>query len=148
MIFQANGELPERVRGLGCRRGNGKAVLYIRGQHPRNGIVLRRDDSRVDAAASAKIPREVKWPVNGQTVSLDTTSLLKHHYIMFAHRLRMMKRMCAFILFILYFQVRFEVFKRNKFIHCAYNIFRHILTFADWSVRPVQKCGAQYNKKE
>ena len=113
MIFQANGELPERVRGLGCRRGNGKAVLYIRGQHPRNGIVLRRDDSRVDAAASAKIPREVKWPVNGQTVSLDTTSLLKHHYVMFAHRLRMMKRMCAFILFILYFQVRFEVFKRN-----------------------------------
>ena len=111
MIFQANGELPERVRGLGCRRGNGKAVLYIRGQHPRNGIVLRHDDSRVHAAASAKIPREVKWPVNGQKVSLDTISLLKHQYFMFAHRLRMMRMMHAFILFILY--VHFQVFKRN-----------------------------------
>ena len=113
MIFQANGELPERVRGLGCRRGNGKAVLYIRRQHPRNEIVLRHDDSRVHAAASAKIPREVKWPVNGQKVSLDTISLLKHHYFMFAHRLRMMKMLHAVILFMMYFQVRFESFKRN-----------------------------------
>ena len=76
-------------------------------------LVARCDDRRVDATGTAKIPRKVKWPVNGQKVSLDTTSLLEHHYFMFAHRLRMMKMLHAVILFMMYFQVRFESFKRN-----------------------------------